>query len=147
MASKFNREADMQHRIEELEEQLAAAKASTAARAGLREYIQKHPALTHADVSMIAAEMRAPGRFRDHRGPRSPALGAVGKALREARTAKGLSSAEVAEKLGVHVASISGWERAASRPSNEHHANIKRVLGVDVAALAKKSANGAATPH
>lgn len=143
MPGKPNREDDMQHRVAELEEQLAAAKASIAARAALREYITKHPALTHTDVSMIASEMKAPGRFKLGEPPK-PALGVVGKALREARTAKGWSGAEAANKIGVHGASISGWERGANFPSKIHHPALKSVLGVDVAALAKKATNGAA---
>lgn len=147
MPSKANREADMQHRIEELEEQLKAAKASVGARASLREFIAKHPSLTHLDVSMVAAEMRAPGRFKQASNMATPVKLAVGKALREARKAKGWSGTEAAEKVGVHNASISGWERGNNMPTEAHHAAIKRVLGVDVAALAKKAANGAATAH
>lgn len=144
-----NRETDLQHRITELEEQLAAAKASTAARAGLRDYIQKHPALTATDVAMIAAEMRAPGRFRKPgRIGRvaGEAMTPLGKALRAAREAKGWSTDAVADKVGCHQASISAWERGKNMPGEQQHAALKRVLGVDVVALLQKraSANGAA---
>lgn len=144
--TKRNREAEQQHAIEAMEEQLKAARAAAAARALLREFLAKHPALTRADVAMVAEEMRAPGRTYGPKPAATQVKAAVGKALREARTAKGWSGADTAEKLGVHNASVSGWERGANLPTEQHHANIKKVLGVDISALAKK-ANGAAPPQ
>lgn len=144
---KTNRESDMRHRIAELKEQLAAAEASTAARVALRDYLAKHPALTAADVAMVASEMRAPGRFKQATtGNEKPAKGIVGVALRKARAEKGWTGAEAAEKIGVHNASISGWERGAILPSEQYRAKLKRVLDVDVDALLKTAGNGA-MPH
>lgn len=146
MPTLNKRESDMQHRIAELKEQLAAAEASTAARAGLRDYLAKHPALTAADVAMVASEMRAPGRFKRATWNERPPKGLVGVALRKARAEKGWTGSEVAEKIGVHNASISGWERGAILPSEQYRAKIKRVLEVDVDALLKTAGNGA-MPH
>lgn len=142
-----DRESDLQHRIDELKEQLKAAEASTAARAALRDYVAKHPALTAADVAIIAGEMKAPGRFAKpgSKGAAPFALALkIGRELRASRTAKGWSVVQAGEKVGVHFSSISGWERGTGVPSKDHRPKLKSVLGVDVDALKAKAANGAA---
>ena len=134
MPAKANREADMQHRIEELQAQLDAAKASIAARAQLREFIAKHPELTHADVSMVASEMRAPGRFNAGGKPPSPVIAAIGKAIKDARDVKGLDAKIAAKHIGVHIALDFGvgarrqcaWPRAPRLPSSACSASAWR---------------------
>jgi ribosome-binding protein aMBF1 (putative translation factor) len=141
-----NREAVVQHKIEELEEQLQAAKASAAARQLLREFLAKHPALTRQDVEMVAEGMRPAGRFPAPTAARESFRKAFGAALAAAE-AKGMSRTQIADRIGCNVSSVYQWEKGDGVPTEQFRAKVKRVLGVDVAALveqAKKAANGAA---
>ena len=55
--------------------------------------------------------------------------------LKRLRMAKGLSQAEVAERLGVSGPSISGWEKGRARPKEDRLSDLARLLGVPVSQL------------
>lgn len=55
--------------------------------------------------------------------------------LKRLRMAKGLSQANVAERLGVSGPSISGWEKGRARPKEDRLADLAVLLGVPVSQL------------
>lgn len=65
-------------------------------------------------------------------GPHSSSFAANLKRLRKA---KGLSQANVAERLGVSGPSISGWEKGRARPKEDRLADLAHLLGVPVSQL------------
>lgn len=50
--------------------------------------------------------------------------------LRAARTAKELSQAELANKVGIHITNISRYERGENKPTTEVLSKIANALGV-----------------
>lgn len=52
--------------------------------------------------------------------------------LLKARTARGLSQSQLAERIGAHFTSISDWERGKNTPSARHLASLSRELGEPV---------------
>ena len=55
--------------------------------------------------------------------------------LKRLRMAKGLSQANMAERLGVSGPSISGWEKGRARPKEDRLADLANLLGVPVSQL------------
>lgn len=55
--------------------------------------------------------------------------------LKRMRMAKGLSQANMAERLGVSGPSISGWEKGRARPKEDRLADLANLLGVPVSQL------------
>ena len=55
--------------------------------------------------------------------------------LKRLRMAKGLSQANMAERLGVSGPSISGWEKGRARPKEDRLADLADLLGVPVSQL------------
>lgn len=53
------------------------------------------------------------------------------------REAKGLTQAQLAQEIGVRVATIGDWERGASDPKLSTAVKAAKVLGVDVDSLVK----------
>ncbi len=59
----------------------------------------------------------------------------LGAAIRSARTATGLSQAEVASALGVRQSSVSQWEAARTVPSTRHMLGLFRLFGDELFSL------------
>lgn len=55
--------------------------------------------------------------------------------LKRLRIARGLSQANIAERLGVSGPSISGWEKGRARPKEDRLAALADLLGVPVSKL------------
>ena len=55
--------------------------------------------------------------------------------LKAARRAAGLTQADVAKELGVHVMSVSGWERGLTVPEEPRLARLAELFGTDPASL------------
>lgn len=55
--------------------------------------------------------------------------------LKRLRMAKGLSQANMAERLGVSGPSISGWEKGRARPKEDRLSDLANLLGVPVSQL------------
>jgi type I restriction enzyme M protein len=66
--------------------------------------------------------------------------------LRDARKAKGLSQAELAEKIGAAQAQISQWETGKSEPGTEVIGRLEKLLGRSAAVAAPEPAAPAAKP-
>ena len=60
----------------------------------------------------------------------------VGRAVQEARTARGLTQTELAQALGVSQPSVSAWEVGRALPSSEVLIRIADELGLDLGKLA-----------
>jgi transcriptional regulator with XRE-family HTH domain len=58
-----------------------------------------------------------------------------GKHLQELRTKAGLSQSQLAEKAGVKVASLRGWEIDRRQPKTEALLALAQALGVELAEL------------
>jgi len=59
----------------------------------------------------------------------------IGKAIREQRERKGLSQAELAERVGVSRVSVVAWEGDRATPSDERLAKLAEFFGVPVPSL------------
>jgi len=55
----------------------------------------------------------------------------LGKCIKAAREAAGLSWRELAAKLGVHRQTIAGWEKGSRAPAILTFLDLSRILGVD----------------
>lgn len=53
----------------------------------------------------------------------------LGRRLRRARMAEGLTQKDVAEKIRVNQAQVSGWETGRSEPNESHLKRLARLLG------------------
>ena len=58
-----------------------------------------------------------------------------GAQLRALRQQAGLTRGELAERLRVHVSSVSGWEMGKRLPREALRTKLARLLGCDVALL------------
>lgn len=58
-----------------------------------------------------------------------------GKRIKELRTKKGLTQSEFAERLGIHLQTVSKWERGISEPDISALGGISVVLGVSLERL------------
>ena len=58
----------------------------------------------------------------------------LGRYLRDARIARGLSAAEVAERAGVSTASVYFWESARSRPREANLVALCKALRLPIRA-------------
>lgn len=65
----------------------------------------------------------------------SPLAERFGARLQRLRAAKGLSQADLADRMGVSAPSISGWEKGRARPKNNRIAALAELLGVPVSEL------------
>jgi len=61
---------------------------------------------------------------------RSPSLAALGRAVRDIRTKKGLTQAELGERSGQQPTYISDIERGVRNPSYESLVELASALGV-----------------
>ena len=68
---------------------------------------------------------------------RKPSLGSH---LRNARIARGLTVAELAERVGVHGQSIYFWERDHCRPRAENLSALCKVLKLPIRAMREMAA-------
>jgi transcriptional regulator with XRE-family HTH domain len=67
--------------------------------------------------------------------PRSAEHAALGEAIRQTRTERGLSQEELAEAAGMHVTQVGGLERGARNPSYTTLVRLARALGAETGAL------------
>ena len=67
--------------------------------------------------------------------PRSPEHAALGEAVRQTRTERGLSQEELADRAGMHVTHIGGLERGVRNPSYTTLVRLARALGEEPGAL------------
>lgn len=58
-----------------------------------------------------------------------PAHRVDGSRIREARKARNLSQAQLADRINAHVTSISDWEREINQPSPRHLLSIADATG------------------
>jgi transcriptional regulator with XRE-family HTH domain len=68
-------------------------------------------------------------------GPRTPRLGALGRAIEQERKAAGLSQEELASRSGIHATHVSGLERGARNPTYETLQQVADGLGGTVGQL------------
>ncbi len=81
------------------------------------------------------------------RGPRvvsrnvPPAIVAMSRALRDARTKSGLSKAAAADKVGVHFVTLYAWENEnrTDQPSDENLAKAARAYGTTAETLQRRA--------
>ena len=66
---------------------------------------------------------------------RSPDHGALGRAIRRAREARGLSQEALAERCGLHRTYVGGIERGERNPSYTNILRIAEALGERAAQL------------
>jgi transcriptional regulator with XRE-family HTH domain len=67
--------------------------------------------------------------------PRSPEHAALGEAIRQVRTERGLSQEELADAAGMHVTHVGGLERGVRNPSYTTLVRLSRALGVEPGGL------------
>lgn len=53
----------------------------------------------------------------------------IGQRIKTARTAAGVTIAEIAERLNVDQRTVAGWQAGRSRPSYERLVELARILG------------------
>ncbi len=136
----------IESQISELQERLKVEHERDACRARLIRFLHDHPILGRRDV-LIAMDIATPkakrgkrpvtsrrahlasrvGKAKD-KGKLKPAVGPIGKAVRAAREAAGLTISELAEKLHVAHASIAGWEQGKWKPSKAKATALGRAL-------------------
>ena len=75
--------------------------------------------------------LQRPKKQKDRIMPRKPSLA---RYLRDARTKRGLSVAEVAEQVGVSSSSIYFWETDHCRPRDKNLSALCKVLKLPVRA-------------
>ena len=63
----------------------------------------------------------------------------IGKRIREARQAKGLSQEQLGEKLGVSFQAVSTWETGRFIPDSDHLPALSRELDLSLDALFAES--------
>lgn len=59
----------------------------------------------------------------------------IGKRIKAAREAAGLSAKELADKIGISQTRLSNWEQGINRPMADHIAVIASALGVSTDTL------------
>ena len=62
--------------------------------------------------------------------------------LREARLSKGMTQAELAERIGVVKSTVAGYETGRSEPNMEKFAQIMSVLNIDANSLLRDEMAG-----
>ena len=62
--------------------------------------------------------------------------------LREARLSRGMTQAELAERIGVVKSTVAGYETGRSEPNMEKFAQIMAVLNIDANALLRDEMAG-----
>jgi transcriptional regulator with XRE-family HTH domain len=67
--------------------------------------------------------------------PRSPEHAALGEAIRQLRTERGLSQEELADQAEMHVTHVGDLERGVRNPSYTTLVRLSRALGVEPGAL------------
>jgi ribosome-binding protein aMBF1 (putative translation factor) len=138
----------------ELDERLAVEMRRDGARVKLMALVRRYE-LTASDLHELARSLKrtkgdAPVSTKspNWKGgrPLPPPKGAVGTAIRKARLAKKLSTAQLGEAIDIHHSTINHWESRGAIPRPNLYASLKRSLGVDVEAILAKQGkmNGAA---
>lgn len=116
----------------------------------LQEFVKAHPLLVANDLYIVGRFMKAGGfkRPKDKvdgrgKGPDEATRQAFADAIKQAREDKGLSTADLADKIGINYTMINKWEHGAI-PRGDNMKKLAKALGVDLAAIVANGANGAA---
>lgn len=88
---------------------------------------------TLSAVELKSAVDSAPDADEDHTP--SATDKAFGARLQQLRTGAGLNQSEVAERMGVSAASVSGWEKGRARPGHDRMEELAAILGVETSGL------------
>jgi len=81
-------------------------------------------------VSLVKGALASEFRDAEADRPRTPAGETFGAKLQRLRTTRGLSQADVAEKLGLSAVAISNWESDRSFPRHHRLEELANALGV-----------------
>jgi hypothetical protein len=135
--------------IAELNERVERINAQEKGRAELVRWLAARPALTRKDVQEVARQMNRHGGFpagvadaavrQPGKGGHRvlmPAVGTVGKTVRAARLAAGMSTTELGNKMKVGGGYISMVERGKLKPGDQKRADFARALKLPAGALA-----------
>jgi len=104
--------------------------------------------VTKSSKVVAAMKTKTRGKRRGAaRGPRvvsrnvPPAIVAMSRALRDARTRAGLSKAAAADKIGVHFVTLYAWENEnrTDQPSDENLAKAARAYGTTAETLQRRA--------
>ena len=104
--------------------------------------------VTKSPKVVAAMKTKTRGKRRSAaRGPRvvsrnvPPAIVAMSRALRDARTKSGLSKAAAADKVGVHFVTLYAWENEnrTDQPSDENLAKAARAYGTTAETLQRRA--------
>lgn len=85
-------------------------------------------------AALSAVQLKADGPLPRQIGRASGGPGkgiALGKKLEQSRKARGLTLAQVADRLGVSKLTVWAWEKGKARPVDERFPAIAEVLGLD----------------
>lgn len=130
--------------MNELQERLKVERNKSREIGELRAFIEKRPLLTRAvlwgfvkrlPVDKAKRSKHAVKSTRTKNAPK-PENAQVAKAIQRAREGKSLSIEALADKMGVHSATIRWWEKAAGQPANERRAKVEKILGIKLPAVA-----------
>jgi DNA-binding transcriptional regulator YiaG len=125
-------EALLRDHLEAIQERIGVLKARLRARDKMAAFIARNSVLTQADVRAVATEMT-----KGQRGRPSGTNSHLAVAIRAGRKKAGLKATQLAKRLGVNPASVSGWERGSWVPKKPAvRAKLKQLIGVDVSKLA-----------
>jgi transcriptional regulator with XRE-family HTH domain len=69
-------------------------------------------------------------------GPRTPRLGALGRAIETKRKTAGLSQEELGERMSIYSTQISALERGRENPGYQRLVDLAEALNTSVADLA-----------
>ena len=71
--------------------------------------------------------------------PRSPALEALGRAVRDARAERGISQEVLAQRIGVHRTYLAGIERGERNVGYENLLRVADALAVSLSELQRRA--------
>ncbi len=120
---------------------IRAMRQREAQRRQLAAFLKSHTLLTRADALSVVAELM-PKAKRGTQPVPSGHVARVGKAIAEAREAKGLSRVELGKKIGRHTATVAYWETGKGYPPPELRPKLAKLLSLSPSALM----NGDARP-
>ena len=131
-------EARLLQAMNELQERLKIERTKSAALVELRAFLSKRPLLTRGVlwgfVKSLPIDKTKRGKkaVKSQRGKNAPKPenARVAKAIETARVGKELSIEALADKMGVHAATIRWWEKGAGQPADERRTKIERILGI-----------------
>lgn len=123
----------LQQAAHDLAERMKAVKKRDVQRQQLVTFLKAHTLLTKKDVVEIAGELLT--NRRGGAAVASQRVAAVGRAIAEAREAKGLTAVSLGKRIGRHATAITGWEAGRGFPAPNVRAKLGKALGINVQAL------------